>query len=179
MALATGGAIGRTYAQFKSHRCRVSDPTLDNTRNARSGARKFPEVCNSCHPRPTHRSKGIRTRHAGSRSHRTHRCRTENSLVEQPQIIAENHEPKSPHNLTPQHKLRASVPPKRNRAQAAKQCARSHKLQMIYSTPAHPRASLHPRPYLSWASIRLAIICLDREELREWLTRRCHRAPRA
>ena len=51
---------------------------------------------------------------------------------------------------------------------------------MIHSTPALSRASLRPRPQrLSWENIRLAIICLDREELREWLTRHTRRAPRA
>lgn len=50
---------------------------------------------------------------------------------------------------------------------------------MISITPARPRASLHLRQDLTWASIRLALIALDREELREWLTRHTRHAPRA
>jgi hypothetical protein len=101
VALATGGAIGRTHASPKSSGDRLPDSVLGMLSNPRIGAGRFLEVCNSLHSRPIHCPKGVRTRHDGSRSHRTHRRRTENSLVEQLQIIAENHEPKSPHNLTP------------------------------------------------------------------------------
>ncbi|MCX6973677.1 MAG: hypothetical protein NTZ94_05130 [Verrucomicrobia bacterium] len=50
---------------------------------------------------------------------------------------------------------------------------------MNHSTPAQPRATRQRHPASSWDKLRLAFIVLDREELREWLTRHNRRSPRA